>query len=315
VVKKGLGDTYDKTVVPRKIRAYLDLTKPASSVGIMLSVPFATLMYAELYTPTGGVQFLLNNWTTVVHVSASMFFLHGASQAMNMVEDAHIDKQTQHKGMRPIPSGVVSKEEARTLAWIFMFAGITRAFTVNTDLGLFAIVLAFFGVFYNLDPIRAKEYLWINLAWQAASRGLLLYPATFAAWGAGFELTPWVMGFAAFMLVLAMQNTADFSDVEMDAEFGIITPAVYHDLPRLTSMMAGIVTVMFAFLAVSMQLGWIPMLTSLVLLTIPVYGSLLYLWKYPKNISSLGGNNPTWYVYYLTLASMYILPGVELAST
>lgn len=312
MVKKGLGDSYDNTIIPQKIRAYADITKPASSIGVMLTVPFAAIFYGEISTAIGGLEFTLNNWQTVLYASVTMLLLHGGSQAMNMAEDAHIDRHTDHKQNRPIPSGVISEEEARSLAWIFIFAGVARAFTINRQFGLFAVVLAFFGVFYNLEPVRAKKYLWINLSWQAASRGLFLYPATFAVWGAGLNPIAWIMGVSAFMLVLAMQNTADFSDVDIDAEYGIITPAVYHGLNKLTMIMAGIAFIMFAFISLSISLGGIPNLWSLYLLVIPIAYSLISLWNTPRSISDIGGNHFSWYVFYFSLASMYMLPALQL---
>lgn len=311
MVKKGLGDSYNNTIIPEKMRAFLDITKPASSVGIMATVPFAAIIYGSL-TYGDGLQFLMDNWTIAIYASVTMFLLHGSSQAMNMSEDAHIDAQTEHKQNRPIPSGIITKETARSLAWVFMFIGMFRAFTLSPSFGAYAIILAFMGIFYNLKPLRLKENLWINLIWQAGSRGLLLYPATFAVWGEPLHPVAWVMGIASFLLVLAMQNTADFSDVTIDEEFNITTPAVYHGLNQLTMIMAGISMVMFGFITMSIVIGLIPNFWSLYILVIPIGWSLWSLWTEPKSISDIGGNHFSWYVFYLSLASMYILPAIQL---
>lgn len=311
MVKLGLGDSYDKTVVPQKIRAYADLTKPASSIGVMLAIPFSAIFYGELYH-TGGVEFMLERWTTVLYASVTLFLLHGGSQSLNMSEDAHIDKQSEHKQNRPIPSGVVSEEEARSLAWIFISVGVARAFTINNVFGIFALLLGFNGVFYNLNPIRAKEILWLNVAWQAASRGLLLYPATFAVWGDPLNPIAWSMGVLAFLLVLSMQQTADYNDSKVDARFNIITPAVYHEFKNLVLIMAGIILIMFSLMAIMISKAIIPNLWMLYLLIIPIFWSLAYLWRTPEGISGISGQSPTWYVYYICLASMYMLPAIQL---
>lgn len=311
MVKKGLGDSYNNTIVPQKIRAYVDITKPASSIGVMATVIFSGIFYGHLYHGN-GIQFFFTNVQTIIFASVTMFLLHGASQALNMAEDAHIDKQTDHKQNRPIPSGVISEEEARSLGWIFMFIGLARAFTISNEFGMFAIALSFLGIFYNLDPIRAKKRLWINLGWQAASRGLLLYPATFAVWGEMWNPVAWIMGIIAFMLVVSMQNTADFADVDIDAEYNIITPAVYHGLNSLTVIMGAIVTVMFAFITAMNLLGYLPNLWSLYLIAIPIGWSLWSLWNEPNSISDLGGNHLSWYVFYFSLASLYMLPALQL---
>jgi len=310
-MKLGMGQSYDRVILSKKIRAYFDLTKPASSVGIMLAIPFTAILYGELYH-TSGVDFLAQNWDTVLFAATTMFFLHGGSQTMNMAEDAEMDMKSSHKQNRPIPAGVVSVEEARSIAWILIMAGVARAFVTSISFGVYAVVLAFFGVFYNLEPIRAKERLWTNLVWQAISRGLLLYPATFAVFGDPLNPIAWGMGVVAFLLVLSLQNTADFSDVKIDEEYGVITPAVHYGLEDLTKIMVGIVLVMFSVLLLLIETGILPNFWSLCVLAIPIFWSLWNLWKEPNEISALSDNHITWYVFYFCLACLYMLPALQL---
>ncbi|MFB6143426.1 MAG: UbiA prenyltransferase family protein [Halorientalis sp.] len=277
----------------------------------MLAVPFAALLYGELYHGA-GVAFLAESLVRVVLASVSLFLIHSGSQSLNMSEDAHMDEQTDHKSDRPIPSGRVSREGARSLAWMTVLGGLALAFAVTTVFGTFAVVLAGFGIWYNLGPIRAKEVLWLNLVWQATSRGLLLYPTAFAVFGDPFDPVAWGLGAVAFLLVLSMQNTADFSDVETDGKFGVTTPAVYHGLRTLVAIMAVIAVVMFLALSVLIYLDVLPTLWALALLALPIFWSLWNLWTGPNDVSSLGGNHSSWYVYYLCLASMYVLPPLQL---
>ena len=310
-MKFGMGQSYDRVILSKKIRAYFDLTKPASSIGVMLAIPFTAILYGELYH-TSGIDYLLSNWETVVFAATTLFFLHGGSQAMNMAEDAEMDMQSEHKQNRPIPSGIVSEEEARSIAWILVMAGVTRAFITSISFGVYAVILAFFGIFYNLEPIRSKQYLWLNIVWQAVSRGLLLYPAAFAAFGEPTSSIAWGMGVVAFLLVLAMQQTADFSDVEMDERYGIVTPAVHYGLERLVYIMAGIVLIMFSVLTLFVEMDIVPNFWSLYLLFIPIGWSLWSLYREPGEMNSLSDNHSSWYVYYFCLASMYMLPAAQL---
>lgn len=290
----------------------MDLTKPASSVGVMLAIPFTAILYGELYH-TSGVWFVFENWSSVLYAAVTLFLLHGGSQAMNMAEDAEMDRASDHKENRPIPSGVISEEEARSVAWIMMMAGVGRAFITSASFGIFAIVLAFFGVFYNLEPLRAKKYLWVNLAWQAASRGLLLYPAAFAAFGDPLNPVAWGMGVVGFLLVLSMQNTADFSDVEMDEQFNVTTPAVYHGLQSLTFIMGLLSLTMFGVFAILNFVGVIPNFWSIYLLAIPIGWSLWSLYTTPADIPDLAENHASWYVFYFCLASLYMFPAIQLS--
>lgn len=311
-MKFGIGHSYDRVLISKKLRAYLDLTKPASSVGVMLAIPFTAILFGELYH-SSGVSYVASNWDSVLYASVTMFLLHGGSQAMNMAEDAHIDKQTDHKGNRPIPAGVISEEEARSIAWILIMAAVGRAFITSTYFGVFTIVLAFFGVFYNLEPIRSKKYLWVNLSWQAASRGLLLYPAAFAAFGDPLNPIAWAMGVVGFFLVLSMQNTADFSDVEMDKAFDITTPAVHYGLESLTYIMLGIVLIMFSILTMFIHFNVIPNFWSIYILAIPIMWSLWSLYNEPGDIPDLAENHMSWYVFYFCLAGLYIFPAIQLS--
>jgi len=311
MVKLGLGESYDKTLINKKIRAYIDVGKPASSLPVTLTIICASIMYAEL-NGMDGIGFVLNNWTDVIYASITAFLLHSASQSLNMAEDAHIDRQTEHKQNRPIPSGVITEEEARSLAWIFMFVGIARAFTITPEYGLFAIVLAFMGVFYNLDPIRAKKKLWVNLIWQAVSRGLLLYPAAFAVWGDATNPVAWGMGVVAFLLVLSLQNSADLPDTEMDEKYDIITPAVYYGAIPLIQIMAGISLLMFIVLGIFIYLNIVPNFWLVYLLSVPIALSLIKLYRNPQETSDISGQSAVWYAYYGSLASLYILPATQL---
>jgi len=116
----------------------------------------------------------------------------------------------------------------------------------------------------------------------------------------------------AFLLVLSMQNAADFSDVDEDGANGITTPAVYHGLRPLVRIMSVIAVLVFATLAVLIYLGVLPNFWSLGALVVPIYWSLWKLWHGPEDVSAVGDNHASWFVYYLCLASLYIIPPIQL---
>jgi 4-hydroxybenzoate polyprenyltransferase len=189
---------------------------------------------------------------------------------------------------------------------------LIESFTVSIWFGAYAVLLAFFGVFYNVNPLRTKEILWVNLVWQALSRGLLLYPAVFAAYGKPFSPVGWALGIIGFLLVLSLQNTADFADVEVDEKFDITTPAVYHGFSTLVKIMTVVAVAMFVTLTIMIREGVIPNLWSLYLLLIPVGIILKSLWDEPGGITGIGDNHISWYGYYTCLAMLYILPSFQL---
>ena len=109
-----------------------------------------------------------------------------------------------------------------------------------------------------------------------------------------------------------MNNTSDFADVKIDAEYGITTPAVHHGLKRLVYIMAVLAALHFVILGAFTYVGILPELWSLGLLAVPIGWCLWKLWHGPDSVAALGDNHPTWYIYYVSLAMLYVLPPVQL---
>lgn len=295
-----------------KTRAFLSLMKPFPSVSISLAIPFSGLLYGELYGPS-GLEFLLANLGLVALAMTSLFLVQAGYQSINMSEDAHIDTQTDHKSDRAVPTGRVSRDEARSVAWGATLAGVGLGYMVNVAFGVFMLIHATNGILYSLDPIRMKKRLWLNLVCQASVRGLTLYPAAFAVFGDPLNPVAWGLGAVGFLLVLSMQNTADFTDVDEDRANGIITPAVYHGLRPLVRIMAIIALFVFALLVALIYVGVLPNFWTLGILAIPIYWSLWKLWNTPETVARVSGNHNAYFVYYFCLMAMYIFPPVQLS--
>jgi len=305
------GESGSKKVI-RKPRGFLSLVKPFPSIVVAMTIPLAGILYGELHGQS-GVQFLVANLGAVTLATISLFLTQAGYQSLNMSEDAAIDRQTDHKSDRAIPSGRISRDEARSLAWGTTLAGVGLAYTVNTELGVFTLAHVAGGICYSLHPIRLKKRLWINLVCQAAARGLLLYPAAFAVFGDPLNPVAWGLGCVTFLLVLSMQNTADFADVDEDRANGITTPAVYHGPRSLVRIMAALAVFSFVTLFGLIYLGVLPNVWSLGLLALPVTWSLRELWNAPERVCSVTGNHSSYVVYYLCLLSMYVLPPIQLS--
>lgn len=306
MVKWGLGESYDKVnVLPVKARAYLDLTKPASSIGVGGAYALGSLFYFYF---TNQADLIIAQSRDIIFVIVTMVFAHAASQAMNMAEDAEMDTQTPHKQNRPIPSGIVSEEEARMLAWFFMLFAIGRAYLVNSTFGGFTTLLIIFGIFYNLEPIRAKERI-ISIPWQAASRGLLLFPAIWAAYGDPWQLTPWILGLVMFFYVLGFQNSADIIDSEVDEKFGIKTFVVVFGLDNtiLIAELCTIAVIIIIFGAT--ELGLIESHLIWMEAIIPFCLIMIYhMDQYPQKVSDRTGNHPAWLWYYVGMVLLVLIP-------
>lgn len=309
MVKRGLGDSYDKVkYLPLKLRGYIDLTKPASSVAVGTGYLLASLFY-YFHTEQSGL--ILQQPTKILAVSLSIFLIHSASQSLNMAEDAEMDRETPHKQDRPIPSGIVTEDEARTVTWFCSGWGVSLAFMVNVTFGILSIILLLFGVFYNLDPIRAKERI-ISIPWQAASRGLLSFPTVWAAYGDPLDPLAWTLGLFMFFYVMAFQNSADILDKEVDEEHGIQTFVVAFGLDGTLRIALVCTGAMMATLSGGYFLKIVPthLLTMVGILPLCLY-MLHFMDVHRDSVSDISGNSPMWGVYYLGMVLCVSIPLVS----
>lgn len=302
MVKWGLGEPYENVnVLPEKIRAWLDLTKPASTLGIMFAVIAGSIFYSEY---TGDFVPLRDIVAVAVITAAS----HGASQSMNMAEDAEMDARTEHKKNRPIPSGAATKEEARAISWILMAVAISWSYLLNTVFGVFVTALAMMGVFYNLEPVRAKQRI-ISIPWQAVSRGLMFFPTIWAAYSSPFSVTPWVLGVFMFFYVFGFQNTADIIDKVSDERHGVRTFVVALGMKRVVMIAVGSMFMMICTIFFGVDAGILPERMLSMLLIIPFCLLMTYyMGRYPSRVSLRTGNHPAWLWFYAGMVMTVVIP-------
>lgn len=304
-MKWGLGEPYEKVLFSKKARAYVDITKPASTLGAMGAITLASLFF---FYYTDQQHLIVENLSAILTVVVTVGLTHGASQAMNMAEDAEMDRQTEHKQNRPIPSGIIEEEDARSVSWMCSGLAIGLSFTVNSIYGSFILVLTFFGIFYNLDPIRAKERI-ISIPWQAMSRGLLSFPAVWAAYGNPLDPTAWVLSLFMFFYVLGFQNSADIIDKDVDEQHGIRTFVVEFGVRRTVLIAFGCTMMMVSVIALGTVLDLIPPSMYSLLLIVPFCLIMAKeMWENPYNVSEKTGNHPAWMWFYIGMVLCVAIP-------
>lgn len=313
-MKYGLGQSYERVeYLPEKIRAYIDLTKPASSVGVGAGYFIASIFFFAYVGGRGSLAEMVPKLPSMIMVSLVVFLAHSASQSMNMAEDAEMDRNTEHKQNRPIPSGVVEEEEARALSWVLVFIALAFGYLIRWQFGVMVSILLFFGIFYNLDPIRAKERI-ISIPWQAASRGLLSFPGVWAAYGDPFAPEAWILGLFMFFYVLGYQNSADIIDRHVDAEYGIRTFVVEWGVRNTAIIAASSTAMMFATIIGGVSYGVLEPRFLWMLGIIPFCLYMLYtMWHKPYMVSDTTGNHPAWLWFYAGMVLSVSIPAaVEL---
>jgi 4-hydroxybenzoate polyprenyltransferase len=295
-------------MLPEKLKVWINLFRPFTLIAPLIAVIFGVI--AQL-SYQGELYLFWQRWYDVFFASITLMAAQAIGQILNQTEDVEIDIANK-KGYRPIPSGKISKDEARSIAWILAIFAL-RGFFTNIAFGTFISILIIFGVFYSLNPIRIKKRLWLNTGWLAISRGLLPLPAVWSIFGNPLDPTPWLIGSVIAIWVLAWQNAKDFNDVEGDREFGIMTPSVYHGQRTLASIMILLSGASFALLYIYIFLGLLPKsMYMLFILCIPTVW-MIYKMLDKSVMKKLFGieNNDIWAGFYLTLGGFYVVLAIS----
>ncbi len=235
-VKLTMKEPFTKgRFLSKKFRGYFDLLRPFTLLApffVSMFVMFASLVYNNKF-----MEFP-NWWIIIGQASLTLAFLNGASNALNQATDIEADKIS--KPYRPIPRGVVEREEAQSIAYILYLFGLLRAVTINTWFGVFVFLIMLFTVVYSLPP-RMKRFLFINQVWIAIPRGLFAILASWSVFGDPFQVVPLLIGIIGLMYFIGAMTTKDIVDCEADRKTGTRTlintfgtkKAAYISLPFL----------------------------------------------------------------------------------
>lgn len=271
-----------------RIVGYIQLLRPFTLLAPLLAGFFGTLTPVETITFT--------HITTAVYVGVTLALAQATGQVINQYADSELDKLV--KPYRPIPSGLVTREEALGLAWLLALISVARAFTVNVSFGLTIIALLFFSVFYSLSPFSPRKvHPLLNVLWMAFSRGFIPMIAVWNIYGGWTCSIKYAL--MAFLWVLGLQSTKDLPDINGDLLFGVKT------IPNTYGVKALYINV---FLCTTAYLI-VATLTAPIMLILVPFGYLAAFTL--KRNATLTENTTSWQIYYLGLGAIYILMFVE----
>lgn len=227
-----------KVLIPQKIRGYIKLLRPFTLLTPAIGALSGALMSASYN------KFENFDLVKLIYGIGALVVLNGASNSLNQVYDLDIDKI--NKPYRPIPSGIVSRDEALLIAWFLYMIAIFRSAIIDFDFALFVFAIALISILYSMPPIRFKQYTWFSNISIAIARGLLLIVAGWSIFGDPFKQTtwirifggneidiplepvPWLVGSIMCVYLIGAITTKDFTDVEGDRKYGIKTlPVLY----------------------------------------------------------------------------------------
>jgi geranylgeranylglycerol-phosphate geranylgeranyltransferase len=213
-----MKESYIKSrFLSKKFRGYFDLLRPFTLLApffVSMFIMFASLVYNDQF-----IEFP-NWWIIIGQASLTLAFLNGASNALNQATDIEADKIS--KPYRPIPRGVVERDEAQSIAYILYLFGLLRAVTINTWFGVFVFLIMVFTVVYSLPP-RMKRFLFVNQVWIAIPRGLFAILASWSVFGDPFQPVPLLIGFIGLTYFIGAMTSKDIVDCEADRKTGTRT--------------------------------------------------------------------------------------------
>ncbi len=134
----------------------------------------------------------------------SVFFLTAAGNVVNDIFDAEMDAE--EKPWRPIPSGLLSKKSALSLAVALFSVAIYLAFLLSPSLFALSLLASLLLVVY---PWKLKEY---KLAGNLVVSLLVALVFVYGALPAGLSFPIFVLASSAFLANLSREIVKDLED-------------------------------------------------------------------------------------------------------
>ncbi len=203
-------------MLSRKLRAYIDLTRPVNVAITLLSIPAASIL-------AGATT---RQWLEVGIAALTGGFVAAAANSINDYFDVEIDKI--NKPTRPIPRGDATKQEARLEWFVLSIVAVVLNFFLNIyalGIVLFAVVILYWYsalfkrtiIIGNLVVALMTGMAFIYGAVVVGNLKRAIMPATFA-----------------FLINIVREVIKDIEDMEGDRRGKAITlPVRYGTAPAL----------------------------------------------------------------------------------
>ena len=268
-----------------RLAAFIALLRPFTGLAPLIAGLLGTLAPAQSIT--------FEHVKIAIYVGVTLMLSQFCGQCLNQYADVELDRVV--KPYRPLPSGLLSREEALGFSWLLAIFAIGRAFTISTFFGLIVLTLLFFAVFYSLAPFSPRRvHPLVNTGWMALSRGFLPMFAVFSVYG---NLNnAWKYSILAFLWVMGFQASKDVPDTQGDEAYGIKTIPNSYGLGGLVTTMV-VCSVLYTLLSLYFSV-------YIMLLTLPL--AVLAIATTEKQ-SRLTENTYSWLSFYAGLGFLYIL--------
>jgi len=288
--------------ISSKFSSYASLCRPYTILGAFLAGLFLDILFSRL--SVNGLHLFHS-----ILVGITLALLQSGGQILNqsIQEEVEIDILN-GKTYRPVVNGSISLLEGQILSSLMFIGGVSLAFCLNFNYGIFSLLIAFFAIFYTVPPLRMKKRFLLNNLWQGIARGLL--PAVYVSSAyPSFGFLPVLFGVVIAIWVSGFQASKDFNDLDGDSKFNIKTFPVVLGKEGALKLMSVFGLISFCVLNLFVALKAFP--TSFLLLNVLAVPTILILVGLKRNIRvGFAENNIAWVGFYGTLGCFYMIPAL-----
>lgn len=222
-----------------KLKSVIINSRPERVAHYLLMIFFGLFTAHSMF---GGVKLNWNDWLSVLMLCFAFYFSWMFAVCVNDVADEDIDKVS--NSGRPLITNLLSKEDMKQAATLFLVASLLSAFLAGYS--AFFFVLAFTALYYiySAPPTRFKTVPFFSsfliglCCLTAVMAGFfLLSPIKYAS------AFPPKIALAVVIIFSLLTSVRDMKDIEGDKKAGIkTTPIVFGDVwgPRVVGIFAGL---------------------------------------------------------------------------
>jgi chlorophyll/bacteriochlorophyll a synthase len=256
----------------------------------------------------------------LVHVALAVLaagVLNAASNGLNQICDFQNDSI--NKPHRPLPSGRMTRREARAFVVIAYVIALALVAVVNWQTFAIYVLAALSTVAYSAPPVRLKRHTFGSNFIIALIRGALLKVAGWAAVATVLaSIEPWYIGSIYLVFLLGATTTKDFADIEGDRAAGCITLPVKYGAQWSARAISPAFILPWLMMPLGLFLGILSgnkaaiLVLSVIML---VWGSyvIFLINQDPHRLVSEGENHPAWHhMYWMMMVGHLGLAGAYL---
>ncbi|WP_318356121.1 4-hydroxybenzoate octaprenyltransferase [Enterobacter sp.] len=246
------------SLTQNKLLAFHRLMRTDKPIGALLLL-WPTLW--ALWVATPGLPPL---WILAVFV-AGVWLMRAAGCVVNDYADRKFDGHVKRTANRPMPSGAVTENEARTLFVVLVLLAFVLVLTLNLMtilLSVAALALAWVYPFMKRYTHLPQVVLGAAFGWSI--------PMAFAAVSESLPLSCWLMFFANILWAVAYDTLYAMVDRDDDVKIGIKSTAILFG--RHDKLIVGLLQI--AVLVLMSAVGWLSELGAVYYASIAAAGAL-----------------------------------------